>query len=168
MIPFVPVQTPLAPLVRAQSSFHLGQGRSPFRVVVTDAQGVPFRGATVLTLTRTVLSAKTDSAGVASFDGDALEAEIPKSAGRQIVQVRVTIGDLETQREGPLDETLFVQIPVCAPQPFLTTPELISFALGSALVGAGLYWKVNPLQIVGEVLFGAAVFTAVYRHSCSS
>jgi hypothetical protein len=26
---------------------------------------------------------------------------------------------------------------------------------------------VAPIKIVGEVLFGAAVFTAVYRHSCS-
>lgn len=168
MIPFSPVQSPLAAVVRARSPFHLGQGRSPFRVVVTDPRGIPFRGAGVITQTGTVLSEKTDSDGIASFDGDSLEAQLPKSSGKQVVQVRVTIGDMEIVREGPLDETLFVQIPVCAPQPLLTASELLSFALGSALVGAGLYWKVTPLQIVGEVLFGAAVFTAVYRHSCST
>lgn len=168
MIPFSPVQTPIGRVVRGHAAHHLGQAGVPFRVVVTDPRGIPFPGATVLIQAGTPLSTKTDSNGVAVFDGAAVETQVSRGSGQQVVQVRITVGDLETLREGPLDQTLFVQIPVCAPQPLLTTPELISFALGGGLVAAGLHWKLNPLQIIGEVLFGAAVFTAVYRHSCSA
>lgn len=167
MIPFSPVQTPVGRAIMVRAAFHLGQARAPFRVVVTDPRGIPFPGAVVLIQAGTTLSGKTDSDGVAVFDGAAVEAQVSRGGGQPIVPVRITVGDLETVREGPLDQTLFVQIPVCAPQPLLTTPELVSFALGAGLVGAGLHWKLNPLQIIGEVLFGAAVFTAVYRHSCS-
>jgi hypothetical protein len=168
MTPFMPVPLRAIELARVRTTLPLGQTRVPFRVVVVDLRGVAFRGATVVIETPDALLGKTDSNGMASFDGTQIEAQLQRNNGKKAVPVRVMIGDLEITRDGPLDETLFIQVPLCAPQPFLTTSELITLALGGALVGAGMHLKASPLQVVGEVLFGAAVFTAVYRHSCST
>lgn len=132
----------------------LGQAAPPWSVVVTDPNGLPFADAEVSI--GGVPVGKTDSHGVALVPNP--------GAGSETVRIRVE--GLDLVRTGRTDETLFVQVPVCAPQPFLTTAEILACGLGASLVGAGLYWKQSSLQVVGEVLFGASVFTAVYRHSC--
>lgn len=132
----------------------LAQAAPSWSVVVTDPNGLPFPNAEVSI--DGGATARTDSHGIAAFPNP--------GSGSRTVRIRVEGFDLVRQGRG--DETLFVQVPVCAPQEILTSPEILACALGAALVGAGLYWKVSPLQIVGEVLFGAAAFTAVYRHSC--
>lgn len=166
MIAHSPVQA--RPLLFGPRPLPLGQALpASFRVVVTDPRGVPFRDAQVSIGAQGSLSARTDSSGMAAFDAAGVAREAAGGANSRF-PVRITIGDLSLVRDGSLDQTLFVQIPMCSPQPFLTLPELISFAAGSAFIGAGLKWKVGPLQVVGEVLFGAAIFTAVYRHSCST
>lgn len=159
---------PVRPLLFGPRPLSLGQSMpASFRVVVTDPRGVPFRDAQVTIGAQGSLSARTDSSGIAVFDGLGVAREVPGSLN-SMFPVRITFGDLSLVRDGSLDQTLFVQIPMCAPQPLLALPELISFAAGTAFIGAGLKWKIRPLQVVGEVLFGAAIFTAVYRHSCST
>jgi hypothetical protein len=132
----------------------LAQAAPSWSVVITDPNGLPFPGAEVSI--EGGVPVRTDSRGVAVFPN-------PGSGSRT---VRIRVEGFDLVREGRGYETLFVQVPICAPQVFLTPPEILAVAVGAAMVGAGLYWKLNPVQIVGEILFGAAAFTAVYRHSC--
>lgn len=137
----------------------LGQAAPLFRVVVTDDHGRPVRGVRVeVTPSGTSDSGgqTTGSDGVASFAPTASE-----------VTVTLRVGDLVTRRRARTDETLFVQLPICAPEPLLTKTEIAALLAGGVIAGAGFHWKLEPLQILGEVVFGAAAFTAIYRHSCN-
>jgi hypothetical protein len=131
----------------------LAQGARGFRVVVTDIRGTPFRNAQVTAGNTTLL---TDSSGHAVFEGASGSFE-----------VTVDIGDMVIRRKADASETLFVHVPVCSPEPFLTNTEIVALLGAAALAGAGFYWKKDVLSVTGQVFFGAAAFTAIYRHSCS-
>lgn len=155
---------PLQPAVRFAPGYSLGQVLSAgFQVVVTDPAGRPFRAIVTLDVPGGA-AANTDSSGVATFDG---AAAMQATRGGK-VPISIVANGLVIKREVPVDQTAFIVIPMCAPQPIVTVSELIAFAAGATLVGAGMYLKKSPLQVAGEVLFGAAIFTAVYRHSCGS
>lgn len=132
----------------------------PFRVVVTDIRGNAFRDARVTASVdgQPLYDVTTDEHGAAS---------LPVSPGR-IINVRVDAGGYVANRKVEnTDETLFISLPVCAPQPFLNTTEIVIMAAAGAMVGAGNHWKqLSALKMVGELGLGAAVFSAVYRHSC--
>lgn len=142
----------------------LGQVAQSFQVVVTDADGRPFGGAVVTINEPGGVSRPTDSKGIAAFDA----SEIARATVSGKVPVVVSGSGFSVKRDLPIDQTGFVAIPVCGPQPIISTPELIALVAGGALTGAGMYFKTGPLQVAGEVLFGAAIFTAVYRHSCGT
>lgn len=148
-------------MIWAPPRFAVSMGQAPaiFRVVVTDDYGRAISGVRVEVSPSGAPDAGgqvTDADGIASFSTTAPEAT-----------VTLRIGELVTRRRARTDETLFVQLPICAPEPFLTKTEIAALIFGTAVAGAGFHWKIEPLQIVGEVVFGAAAFTAIYRHSCN-
>jgi hypothetical protein len=78
---------------------------------------------------------------------------------RRIRRARVNAGDRRRDRG-------YIKIPVCLSQPILTTVEIGALAAGVGLAAVGMAWKQKHAEVVGEVLVGAAAFTAIYRHSC--
>lgn len=153
-----PIMRPAAPLwAPPRLPFpRLAQARpDPFRVVVTDVRGTPFRGVSVAV--SGAGQAVTDAEGTASFG-------TPPSPE---ADVTLRIGDLVSRKHARTDETLFVQLPICAPPRLLTNTEIVAILVGGSMTGAGLYWNVQGLQIVGEIVLGGALFTAIYRHSCN-
>lgn len=138
----------------------LGQAQAPFRVVVTDVRGHVLKGATVQ-----LLVAGGPAAGILTTDAQGQVVFPSVLNGRPVV--RVTYGQIVINAEGPSDQTLVVKLGICAPEPFLTSPEILGSVGGIAIAGAGFYWDISLLRVVGEVLLGAVVFTAIYRHSCS-
>jgi hypothetical protein len=60
----------------------------------------------------------------------------------------------------------YVKIPVCLSQPILTGIEIGAIVAGVGLTLGGMYLKQQPAELVGEILIGAAAFTAIYRLSC--
>lgn len=136
------------------SGYKLSQA-SPLTVVVVDPRGTPFSDAQI-TLQGQAMPVHTNSAGVATFPS--------APAGEAIVQVR--IGQFTLRAKGPTDQTLFITVPICAPGPLLTGTELVALILGAAAAAGGVLGKRRPLEMLGEVLVGAGIFTAVYRHSC--
>jgi len=144
----------MLPTVRL-SGFSLSQTFRPLTIVVVDPRGVPFSGAEV-TLQGASLPSKTDSRGVVTFPA--------ALSGEAVVQVQV--GDFTVKARGPADQTLFVTVPICSPGPLITIPELGALVLGGAAAIIGMQRKNRAIETLGEVLIGAGIFTAVYRHSC--
>lgn len=144
----------MLPTVRLAGS-RLSQASAPFQVVVVDPMGAPFSGALV-TLQGEPVPVKTDSSGVARFTYG--------SSGEVVAVVQV--GDFTVRARGRGDETLFVKVPVCSPGPLITTAELVVLLLGAGAAAVGAARKQRAIETVGEVLLGAGIFTAVYRHSC--
>jgi len=135
----------------------LGQAPAqiPFKVVVIDVRGNGFSGVQV-TLSDGQ-SQKTDSNGVATFTYPPRVAEA--TATLEVEGLRIV-------RKGPVDQTLFVDLPICGTPKLLTNTEILALAGGAALAAGGTYWKVDAMAVAGEILVGAALFTAIYRHSC--
>lgn len=132
----------------------LGQLPSvPYHVVVADPRGAPWKGATV---TIGDVSRVTDGNGVASFE----------SVPAGYIDARIKIGEFTVDGKGSSDNTLFVTVPICAEGPLLTNTELVALVTGGALAAGGYYLKKDLLSKVGELVFGASIFTIVYRHSC--
>lgn len=135
----------------------------PFRVVVTDIRGNAFGDAKITAYVngQQLYEVTTDSHGVAA---------VPLAPGVSggVITVRVEAGGYVVNRKiENTDDTLFISLPVCAPQPFLTTTEVVIMVTAGAMVGAGSHWKqYGFLKMLGELGLGAAVFSAVYRHSC--
>lgn len=132
----------------------LGQTRA-LNVVVTDHNGRPVSGAAV---TVGPTEGVTDSRGIFS---------VALPAG-QLAKIVVRSGDYTVARDvqDGAGGDIFVELPVCVSQPLLTTAELVALLGAAGLVGAGYYWKIEPLKVTGEVLFGASVFTTIFRLSC--
>lgn len=144
----------MLPTVRLSGSF-LSQAASPLTVVVVDPRGIPFSGAQV-TLQGQSVPQKTNSSGAATFP------QAP--AGEAVVLVKV--GDFTVRARGSADETLFVTVPVSAPEPILTAVELGALLLGGVAAIYGVTRKQRTAETVGEVLIGAGIFTIISRHSC--
>jgi hypothetical protein len=137
-----------APLALAQAA------SASFKVVVIDVRGNGFRGVQV-TLSDGQ-TAVTDGDGIATFD----------KAPRGEVDVTLEMDGLKIARHGNTSESLFVDLPICGTPKFLTKTEIIALVGGGAMAGAGTYWDIGTLSVVGEIIVGAALFTAIYRHSC--
>jgi len=136
-----------------------------FAVVVTDVKGDPFSGATVVARQAGAVfdTRKTDSDGIAMFTIGAPVSER--------VEIRVEADGLVAERKIAIDsvnagETLFVQLPVDRPEAILTPIEIGTLLLGGGATFAGVYYKMEALQLAGEILLGAGIFTAIYRHGC--
>jgi len=133
------------------------------KFVVADVNGRPISGA-VVKVAKTGDNLITDSDGVANLRRDLSDP------GQVPTRVRVEWNGMAIERDIVNDEisslTSFFKFPVCARGPVMTTIEIASLVAGAASIGAGIYWKKEALQLVGEVLVGAAVFTTIYRLSC--
>jgi hypothetical protein len=152
------LQAPIYRLAQAPASL--------LAVAVADIRGNPWPGAQVevqIPGSKTPLIAVTDRDGIAVI-------EAPDTVGRG-VEVHVQAGvysswNTWTGAQAASGETLFVVLPVRGPEPLVTLTELAALLAGGAGVAAGYFWKLNALQVGGEVLIGASIFTAIYRHSC--
>lgn len=169
----------LAPWRPAGASLRLAQaaaGGVRVRIAVVDVDGKPVEGATVTARVSDYVYEGATPPGAGSDRGETdsrgiFEARfVGPLAGAAEVDILVEKGPYAVTAKGTVDQgnrgVIFVVLPVCLPQPFLTKPELVSLLAAAALTAAGFYWKVQPLQITGEVFFGAVVFTALYRLSC--
>ena len=159
------------PALGLRRPFMLGADPAPspaqltFAVVVTDVKGDPFAGANVIARQAGVVfdTRKTDSEGVAIFT---LAGPVSER-----VEIRVEADNLVAERKIPMDsvnagETLFVQLPVDRPEAILTPLEIGTLLLGGGATFAGVYYKMEALKLAGEILLGAGIFTAIYRHGC--
>lgn len=131
----------------------------PFKVVVTDSRGAPFKDARVYVTSggKELYDISTDSGGVA--------AAPMLSAGRIEVRVEVA-GYVMNKVVDNTDETLFIQVPICADGEILTKSELALLAGAAALAGAGWKYKMEALKTTAEIILGAVVFNAVFRANC--
>lgn len=141
----------------------LGQPNTelPFRVVVTDSKGTPFKGALVYLSSggRPLYEISTNSSGI---------AEVPSPVSGRI-DVRIEVAGYVVNRQvESTDETLFVQLPICSPGEILTMVELGLLAGAAGLAWAGVKYKKAIPKTVAEVILGAVVFNAVFRSSCRS
>ena len=137
-------------------------------VAVSDTRGMPWPEAVVEAsipgLTE-ALRVVTDAQGIAVL-------EVPEGArpGGDIA-VRVSDGSYVVDRawkagDAVGGETLFVEIPVRGPEAILTPTEIGGLAVGGAAAALGYGFHLKPLEMLGELVFGAIVFTVIYRHSC--
>jgi hypothetical protein len=134
----------------------LGQVASgPFQVVILDPRGTPWAGARV-TLQGVALPQVTDAQGVATF---------PSAPSGQVT-ANIELGGYRMTAAGDSSNTLFVAAPVCAPGPIVSKIEILAIFGGTGLTLLGAHYKQGPVQLIGETLIGAAVFSALYRNSC--
>jgi hypothetical protein len=142
----------------------LGQPPSTITVAVADPVGRPFHEALVTLLDAqggAIAAELTDSSGRATLAPTAgMPASVRVEADGTVIEETVL---RDAARRGL---TIFVRVPVCASQAFLTPVEIGAGMAGVALAGAGFLWKIEPLQVAGELFLGAAAFTAIFRHSC--
>lgn len=132
----------------------------PFKVVVADSRGAPFRGAKVYLSSggRPLYDASTDSAGI---------AETPVGFAGGAIDVRVEVsGYVINRRVDNTDETLFVQVPVCGDPEVLTYPEMGLLVGAAALAWSGVRYKMEALKTTAEIILGAVIFNAVFRANC--
>jgi len=148
----VPLQLGWAP--PTPGSFLSQAAQAPFKVAVIDVRGNAFTGVKVSLPDGQ--TAVTDDNGVATFN----------TPPRGEVDVTLAIDGLTIVRHGNTNQSLFVDLPICGTPKILTNTELIALLAGAAVVAAGTYWKYKPIQMTGEILVGASLFTAIYRHSC--
>jgi hypothetical protein len=128
---------------------------APFQVVILDPRGTPWAGARV-TVLGMALPQTTNSQGVAIFPS------VPLGQ----VTVNVELGDYRMSASGDSSNTLFITAPVCSPGPVASKVELIGLFGGTVMALVGSHFKTGPVQLIGETLIGAAVFSALYRNSC--
>lgn len=153
-------------LVQLGSPRRMGQAAtaslSPFHVSVVDKRGNPFGNAQILIRTgsggRGEVYGYTDARGTATF---------PSVPDGDIEVVAVLENGMKVTQKGHTKSDMFIEIPVCAPVPFLTKTELVVLVGGAALAGAGYLTKAGTLEVVGELIFGGGVFSAIYRNSCA-
>ena len=150
-------QVPLARWAPARLA-QVAPSSQGWKVVVTDSRGNPFFGVTVTLSDGSQVTGQevTDSDGVASFTFS------PKGK----VTVTLDWNGVRVVKEGDPSQTLFVDIPICGPAKLLTKTEILAILTGSAMAAGGSYWKLSALSTTGEIIVGAALFTAIYRHSC--
>lgn len=134
------------------------QALSPYHITVIDKRGNPFEEAQVIVRAGGgQVFGYTDKDGLVTFpslpEGD-LEAVVVLKSGLKVTQ------------KGNTNSDMFVELPVCAPVPFLSKTEIVVLLGGAALAGAGFLLKVNALEVVGELAVGGGIFSAIYRNSC--
>lgn len=131
-----------------------------FHVTVHDKRGNPFAGAhvTVMPDGGAASDGETDERGIATF------ANLPVGAVTATVNLP---NDLRVSRKGDTSSDLMIEVPICAPVPLLTKTEGIVLAAGAVLSVVGWTSKQEGVSVVGELLLGGGIFSAIYRNSCS-
>ncbi len=142
------------PLVQRPARRLAQAAPSPMSFVVADMRGRVVSGIQV---TVAGVSGTTDSSGKIILNVGAGPYDVLASRDGYHYAIHVDAG-----HQGDV----FIALPVCIAQPVLTVPEIGSLAAAVAITCAGYYWKFEPAKVAGEVLFGATVFTALYRLSC--
>lgn len=134
------------------------------RIVITDMRGHVVPGAEVSAWSSgtMVASGTTDSSGEGLLSLGDGSYDIRTVFGSRGYTFWSKASAEEIGRGGDV----FIKLPTCSGQPILTTSEGITLVLGAAVIAGGFYWKLGPAKVVGEVLVGAAIFTALYRISC--
>lgn len=131
------------------------------RFVVVDSHGRPVKGADVRVL------GSQEMPGANVTDGRGVTAMLLKPG---TYDIDVVFGPdflhFSKRVEIPAKGDVWITLPSCAQQPIATLPEILTLLAGAAAVGAGYYWKIEPVRVTGEVLIGASIFTAIYRLSC--
>lgn len=148
-----------------RSTRWLGQAPArTVRAVVVDMRGRSISGAEVSAWSNgtMVASAVTDSSGQVQLPLTTGSYDIRTIFGSERYVFWSQVSDTTLGRGGDI----FIEVPVCSSQPLLTTSEAITLGLGAVVACAGFYYKVDAAKVTGEVLLGAAVFTAIYRMSC--
>lgn len=145
-----------------------GLGQAPprqLKVVIVDANGRPIGGADVELLrlggaNAEVMASKADSQGIATF-------EAPSGP----VEIRAIYKDLTISRRLNADEvasgnSIFLQFQICVSEPLIRPVDVAIIGSATALILAGSYFKIRPLETVGEIAVGAAIFSFIYRLQC--
>jgi carboxypeptidase family protein len=141
---------------------YLGQAPNQPLITVIDRQGKPVQGAHV------TLRRGPEELGPVETDGNG-DARFDAPAGMYDVIVRYnghTIWKEATPTQIGRGETIVVEFPFCVRDPILKPVDIGLLLAAGALTAGGMYWKVEPLKVVGEVIFGATAFTVIYRLSC--
>lgn len=149
----------MVPLRRGLGQAQVVAAITPYHVTVVDKRGNPFENAQVIVHAGGgQVFGYTDAHGTVTFpslpEGD-LEADIVLESG------------LKVHMKGNTGSDMFVDLPVCAPVPLLSKTEMVVLAGGALLAGAGFLFKVNALEVVGELAVGGGIFSAIYRNSCA-
>lgn len=135
---------------------YLGQAQS-VRVTVIDIGGRPVGGAVV---TVSGVSKTTDTSGDAVIEaGPGSKEIVVEYDGRRI-------SEIASSEDIARGNNVFVKFPFCIRDPLVKPIDLAILAGAAALTAAGYYWKVDPLKVAGELVFGAEVFGLIYRMSC--
>lgn len=157
-----PAFRPAAVLAQAPAA-RLGQPtvRSA-RIIVTDLRGMPVPGADVSVRTQAGVEV---SGGTANSKG---VIEVSPMSGKYEIRTTFGSGGLVFSQSGEFRPGIdvFVQLPVCSPQPFLTAAEIIAMLAAGLLTAGGFYFDFQPATVTGEVLLGSSIFSIVYRLSC--
>jgi hypothetical protein len=131
-------------------------------VSVVDRQGKPVPNAQV----RAFQGAQEIASGTTNSGGD---VELPVTSGP--VDLAVNYNGHALWKEASAksiarNETIVVDFPFCVRDPILKPMDIGLLLTAGALAGAGVYWKIEPVKVAGEVIFGASMFTIIYRLSC--
>ena len=146
----------------------LGQTRLPpaaVQVSVVDRQGRPVTDAQVALFDKSpVAQAKgaTDSKGDANLN-------VGAAVGPYNISVSYeghTFWQTANAEQVARSETIVFELPFCVNDAILKPIDLALLAAAGALAGSGVYFKIQPLTTAGEVVFGAAMFSIIYRLSC--
>lgn len=137
-------------------SVYLSQGPAIVRVVVSDRKGDPFPEVPIVI--PGIADGKTDEDGV-------LIAQVPHGTSEVTVSANLPEGEVrQVARLTPLGASIVhIRSVRKAPGPILTPMEIIAGGGGIGIFITGLATGLKPLQVLGEVLFIAAVFERVGR-----
>lgn len=148
-----------APLRPSRPSYSLSQAvTNNLMVEVVDHSGRPMKGVPVEFWDQRV---QTDSKGMAGFSA--------MGSGPFDVKATydgMTVGKAATREEITKGHTVFLQFPVCVIDPLFRPIDLAIFGTAGAMIAAGAYWKLKPLEMTGEIALGAAIFGFIYRLQC--
>lgn len=127
-------------------------------VEVVDQSGKPVKGAIV---TFSGQSVATDARGLAGFSA--------MGSGKFDVKADydgLTVGKSVSADEIAKGYTVFLQFPICILDPLIRPIDFVIFGAAGAMIAAGTYWKIKPLEMTGEIALGAAIFGFIYRLQC--
>lgn len=145
--------------VVSMRSYSLGQpSTNNLLVEVVDQSGRPIKGAVVEFAGQ---STETDSKGIAGFSAIGSGKFDVKATSKGL-----TVGKTVSADDLAKGYTVFLQFPVCIADSLIRPIDLVIFGGAGALIAAGGYFKVKPLEMAGEIAFGAAMFGFIYRLQC--
>lgn len=157
-----PAEVKLVPSL-LRPSYSLGQPLGGLlQVIVTDTGGRPVSNVTVEASrgSQVEASALTDSHGRAFLDIP------PGTYDVRAIHDGMVVGERVTEEQFARGMTSFLQFPICVADPLIRPIDLIILGTSAAMITAGSYWKIKPLEMAGEIAFGAGLFGFIYRLQC--